>query len=238
MPLVVLMRWPLWLALWIGILSACKKQPDPPPTSPQTTTATNKPATTEPAPAQHTAPHVVLFLGDSLTAGFQLDRAEAFPALVEAAWIKAGKPWRSRNSGISGDTTAGVWSRLTWVLKPDVHTVFLAIGGNDGLRGMDLAASRENLDKIIRRCKEAKKQVVMAGIQLPTNYGPDYRKRFAEMYTQLAQQHKLPLMPFLLKDVGGVSALNLPDGIHPNPKGHQIIARNLLHFFQKQHLLP
>ncbi len=238
MPLALFPRWLLGLALLIGILSACKKQPDPSLAPRQTTALTNKPATPDPASSPSAAPHVVLFLGDSLTAGFQLDRAEAFPALVEAAWTKAGKPWRARNSGISGDTTAGVLSRLSWVLKPDIHTVFLAIGGNDGLRGMDLSVSRGNIDTIIRRCKDAKKQIVMAGIQLPTNYGPDYRKRFAAMYEQVAKQHNVPLMPFLLKDVGGIAALNLPDGIHPNPKGHQIIARNLLTFFQEKRLLP
>ncbi|MCB9639897.1 MAG: arylesterase [Myxococcales bacterium] len=231
MPLATILRWPLLFCLLIGTLSACKKQ-QPPPTAPQA-----RPQDT-PRPRPITKPQTVLFLGDSLTAGYQLAKTEAFPALIQESWQKAGKPWKTRNSGISGDTTAGVLSRLSWVLKPDVHTVFLAIGGNDGLRGTNLDSSRANLEKIITRCQKAGKTVVMAGIQLPTNYGPDYRKRFAEMYEQVAKAHKVVRMPFLLKDVAGIPALNLADGIHPNPKGHQIIAKNVLAFFQEKALFP
>ena len=183
------------------------------------------------------ARHTVLFLGDSLTAGYQLSPEDAFPALLDLAWQRAGRPWRSKNAGVSGDTTSGALSRLNWVLTPDIHTVFLAIGANDGLRGFPIEHTRANLERLIQRIQEHGAKLILAGIQIPTNYGEAYTKAFRELYPALAAKHKIPFLPFLLQDVATLPALNLPDGIHPNAKGHRIIANNLYSFFKKEKLL-
>ncbi|MEM1009843.1 MAG: GDSL-type esterase/lipase family protein, partial [Myxococcota bacterium] len=124
----------------------------------------------------------VVFLGDSLTAGFQLARSEAYPAQVQRLWKQQNKPWVARNAGVSGDTSAGALSRLNWVLTPRVHTLFIAIGGNDGLRGFKLESTRKNILSIIRKARRKKIRVILAGIQIPTNYGPAYTKAFRSMY--------------------------------------------------------
>lgn len=199
------------------------------------TTKKSTPKVQEPKVAKK---NVVLFLGDSLTAGYRLAASEAYPYLINSHWKKQGFPWRARNAGVSGDTSAGVIRRLDWVLSKEVVAVFLCIGANDGLRGQSIKQLQKNLSTIIQAIQKKNIKVILAGITLPRNYGKNYYSKFENTYAKLAKQYKLPMMPFLLKDVAGIKKLNLSDGIHPNTKGHQIVAKNVLAFFKKQSLFP
>lgn len=167
---------------------------------------------------------MILFLGDSLTAGYGIALEDAFPALLDERWRKAGKPFGARNAGVSGATSAGVLETLDWTLAPDVKGVFVCVGANDGLRGLDLAQTKRNVAAIIKKARAKGLPVVLAGMRIPPNYGADYSGRFAAMYPALAEEHGVPLMPFLLERVAGRAALNLPDGIHPNEDGHKRLA--------------
>ncbi len=177
------------------------------------------------------AAETLVCLGDSLTAGYGVDVDEAWPALLQQG-LDAQLPgrWKVVNAGVSGDTTAGGLARVPWLLKSHPDVVLICLGGNDGLRGLDPAASEANLDAMITRFQAAHARVVLAGMQLPTNYGADYRARFAAIYPRLAERHHLALMPFLLVGVGGDAHLNLADGIHPNPQGHRLVARAVQDF--------
>jgi acyl-CoA thioesterase-1 len=178
-----------------------------------------------------------LFLGDSLTAGYGLSAAEAYPSLLQKRWDKRGLPWKARNAGVSGATTAGTLESLSWSLTPDVKLVFLAVGANDGLRGLPLDRTRQNLAAIIERCRAAGARVALAGMKIPPNYGEEYAAAFEKNYAALAARYKLKLLPFLLQDVAGRRDRNLEDGIHPNSEGHRIIADNVDAFFSKEKLL-
>jgi len=178
-------------------------------------------------PAGTAAPaRTVMFLGDSLTAGFGLDPDEAFPALIQKKIDSAGLSWRVVNAGLSGDTTAGGLRRIDWLLRQPVDLLVIELGGNDGLRGIPPAVSRVNIQAMIDRLKERHPQarVLLAGMQMPTNMGEEHRRAFAAIYPALAEANKLPLIPFLLEGVGGVPELNLPDGIHPTAEGHRLVA--------------
>lgn len=173
----------------------------------------------------------IVCLGDSLTAGYGIDKEKAYPELLENKLNKGKEKSRVKvlNGGVSGSTTASGKSRLKWYLKkssPDV--LILALGANDGLRGLKLSESQKNLEEIIELAKSNNMKVLLVGMRLPPNYGQEYVKSFKEMYTNLQKKYQLPTMPFMLKDVGGVKELNIEDGIHPNEKGHEIIAENLL----------
>ena len=171
-------------------------------------------------------PKILVFFGDSLTAGYGLDPDEAFPALVQQKITAAGLPWRVVNAGLSGDTTAGGLRRLDWVLKQPMDVLVIELGGNDGLRGIPPGSTRANLQAMIARVRAQRPAtiIVLAGMQLPTNLGPDYTREFAALYPQLAETNHALLIPFLLDRVGGVPALNQPDGIHPTAEGHQLVA--------------
>jgi acyl-CoA thioesterase-1 len=166
----------------------------------------------------------LVFLGDSLTAGLGLPEKQAFPALIEARLMAEGRPWKVVNAGISGDTTAGGAARLDWVFKRKVDVLFVCLGANDGLRGVPVAESEQNLRLILDRAKKEGSRVVLAGIQLPENYGKDYRTAFARIFPRLAKEYQIPLLPFLLEGVAMVPKLNQPDGIHPNAQGAQVVA--------------
>ena len=169
---------------------------------------------------------VILFLGDSITAGYGLELSQAFPALIQQK-IDA-KNWRFKtvNAGQSGDTSAGALDRLNWLLKNPVEVLVLELGGNDGLRGLPVEATSKNLQLIIDRTKEKypSARIVIAGMKVPPNMGREYGGRFEAIYAGLAKKNKAPLIPFVLEGVGGVPALNLPDGIHPTAKGQEIVA--------------
>ncbi len=171
---------------------------------------------------------LVVFLGDSLTAGFGLGEEEAYPALVGAALAAEGRPVRVVNAGVSGDTSAGGLARLDWVLRLDPVVVVVELGPNDGLRGLPLAATEANLRRIVERIEAAGARVLLVGLLIPPNYGPDYAGRFAAIYPRLAAELDVPLVPFLLDGVGGEPDLNLVDGIHPNAAGHRRLAENVL----------
>jgi len=175
----------------------------------------------------------VLFLGDSLTAGFGLSEAEAFPALIDDALRERGWDVDVVNGGVSGDTTAGGLSRLPWLLRQSPDIVVVELGANDGLRGLPLAGTAENLGKIVRAAHDAGAEVLLVGMRLPPNYGATYAQDFEAVFNRIAAELEVVYMPFLLEDVGGVAELNLPDGIHPNADGHRIVASNLLPFVEQ-----
>lgn len=170
----------------------------------------------------------VVFLGNSLTAGLGLGEEQAFPALVSDLLRQADHPARVVNAGVSGDTTAGGLRRLDWLLRQDPDVVVVALGGNDGLRGLSLEMSEDNLREIMVRASQTGAEVILAGIQIPPNYGPDYTERFAAMYPRLAAELDVPFIEFLLAGVGGVPELNQPDGIHPTAAGQRRIAENVM----------
>ena len=169
---------------------------------------------------------VILFLGDSITAGNGLELAQAFPALIQQKIDAKGWRFKAVNAGQSGDTSAGALDRLNWLLKNPVEVLVLELGGNDGLRGLPVEATRKNLQLIIDRTKEKypAAKIVIAGMKVPPNMGREYGDKFAAIYADLARKNKAPLIPFVLEGVGGVPALNLPDGIHPTAKGQEIVA--------------
>ncbi len=180
-------------------------------------------------PHSHSAAQtLIVALGDSLTEGFGVSREEAYPNLVEKGLIRKGYSVRIINAGISGSTSASAPSRMQWFLRVKPDIVILALGGNDGLRGLSIKHMKKNLGKAIKLAKSNNIRVLLAGMQLPLNYGQDYTKSFRNTFFELAEQYNLPMIPFLLEDVGNVPILNLPDGIHPNPEGHEIISRTVI----------
>ncbi len=185
------------------------------------------PAAAPPAAAA-TNEVTITFLGDSLTAGYGLDGDQAFPALIEKALRAEGSPVAVVNAGISGDTTAGGLARVDWLLrrKPDILVV--SLGANDGLRGLSLDASEKNLRTILEKGKAAGARVLLLGMMIPPNYGPEYIRRFAGIYPRLAKDLDIDLMPFLLEGVAGKRDLNQADGLHPTAAGQEIVAKNVL----------
>jgi len=181
-----------------------------------------------PSPAVPADAPLVVFLGDSLTAGLGLPVDQAFPAVVAAELAKRGRPIRAVNAGVSGDTTAGGLRRADWVLsqKPDV--VVLALGANDGLRGLPLAETERNLRGIVAKARAAGARVLLCGMLVPTSHGPDYQAGFRRLFPEVATADGVPLVPFLLEGVAGRKELNLEDGIHPNVEGQRILAANVL----------
>ena len=175
----------------------------------------------------------IVAVGDSLTAGFGLIESEAFPALLEQMLIDRGYNYRVVNGGISGETSSGVRTRLDWIMKLQPDIVILETGANDGLRGIEPKLIKANIDHVIARLHQADVTVVLTGMQMTTNLGPDYVKSFNQLYPDLAGKHKVVFMPFFLKDVATEQSLNQPDGIHPNRKGYEIIASNLLPYVEE-----
>src|SRR5689334_21868566 len=180
------------------------------------------------------APKVILFFGDSLTAGYGLSVEEAFPAIVGKKLNDAKKPCTVINAGLSGETSAGGLSRLDWVLRQPVDIFVLELGANDGLRGLPLDQTQKNLQSIIDKVKSKnpKVKIVIAGMMVPPNMGPDYTTKFQKLYPELAKKNNATLIPFLLHDVAGNEKLNQADGIHPTAEGHTIVANNVHKIFQ------
>jgi acyl-CoA thioesterase-1 len=171
----------------------------------------------------------IIFFGDSLTAGYGVDPDEAYPALIQGKIDQAKLSWRVVNAGLSGETTAGGLRRLDWILRQPVDVFVIELGGNDGLRGIAPAVTRSNLEAMIQRIRQRHPhvKVVIAGMQLPTNMGPEHTREFAALYPAVAEEAGAVLIPFLLEGVGGVPSLNLPDGIHPTPEGHRLVAETV-----------
>jgi len=175
----------------------------------------------------------IVALGDSVTSGYGVAKEQAYPYLLETALQKSHPGSKVVNAGIAGATTASAISNLKWQLRRPFDILILCLGGNDGLRGLKLKQSKKNLEKAITMAREKGIKVLLVGMEIPKNYGESYRKEFRSLYKDLARVHKIPFMPFLLKDVGAVKSLNLPDGIHPNEKGYQKVTENLLPYVEK-----
>ena len=173
------------------------------------------------------AEETIAVLGDSLTAGLGVSPEEAFPALLQARLRREGYDYRVVNAGVSGDTTAGGLRRVDWVLRSRPSVVIVALGANDGLRGLSVAAMRANLAEIVERFRAAGALVLLAGMRVPPNYGEGYGREFAAAFPAVARKTGAALMPFLLDGVAGDARLNQPDGIHPTAKGQAIIAERV-----------
>jgi acyl-CoA thioesterase-1 len=169
----------------------------------------------------------IVILGDSLTAGYGLDKAQSYPSLLQQRLDAAGLKYQVVNAGVSGDTTAGGLRRLDWSIEGNTRILVVALGGNDGLRGLPVTDSRKNLSEIITRAQQRDITVILAGMEAPPNYGPAYTGEFRGMFRELAREHDVALIPFLLDGVAGVASLNISDGIHPNPEGARILERTV-----------
>jgi acyl-CoA thioesterase-1 len=170
----------------------------------------------------------IVFFGDSLTFGYGLDdpAAEAYPALIQQKLAAAHLPWRAVNAGLSGETSAGGLRRVDWILRQRIDVFVLALGANDGLRGIEPAVTRANLEAILARvrAKYPAARLVVAGMMMPPSMGADYARDFAAIFPVVAEKFHATLIPFLLANVAAHPDLNQPDGIHPTPAGHAIVA--------------
>ena len=180
-----------------------------------------------PPPPAVERPKIVAF-GDSLTAGLGLTAAETYPAQLQKLLDAAGYQYEVVNAGVSGETTAGGLRRMDWTLDGDVRFVILELGANDILRGQPVDLLKENLTKMIDAIQRKGATVILAGMEAPTNSGPEYRLEVHNAYKDVAEQYKLPFIPFLLKGVAGVESLNQEDLSHPNAEGARIVAQNVL----------
>jgi len=176
----------------------------------------------------------VLILGDSLSAGLGVETEQTYPFLLEEMLNQKGFTVNILNGSISGSTTAGASSRLKWFLRAKPDILLLALGANDGLRGLSTDKMTQNLENAIILAKKNGIQVILAGMKLPPNYGPAYANAFETSFVWLTQKHDLPFIPFLLKNVAGKASLNQADGIHPNPDGHKIIAVTVFEILSEQ----
>jgi acyl-CoA thioesterase-1 len=205
------------LAGAVLLAAACGRAPQ--------TTAPTAPA---PTPSPSVARVRIVVLGDSLSAGLGLPEAEAFPAMVEDLLRSNGHEVEVINAGISGDTSAGGLARVNWVLQQPTDILVVELGGNDALRGQDLDNTEANLREIVRRGQAAGARVVLLGMDVPTNYGPDYSQDFSEMYVRIAEEENATLVPGFVREVGMDPSLLQPDGLHPTAEGQRRLAENLL----------
>jgi acyl-CoA thioesterase I len=211
---------PLFLILGLLVaLAACRGNAGDQETSKEASPSSAA-TSTDGAPAR---PKIVA-LGDSLTAGLGLLANQAYPALLQNRLDAEGYAFEVVNAGVSGDTSAGGRRRLDWALEGDVKVLILALGANDGLRGLSVAEMKSNLEAIIQSAKERNIVVILAGMEAPPNYGPEYTASFRRAFQDVAREQRVLFMPFLLANVAGDPALNQGDGIHPNPQGAEIIA--------------
>ena len=197
------------------LLATCGRAAPPPAATP----ALASPA----ADPQAGRPRIV-FLGDSLTAGLGLEPAQSYPSLIGERLAREGYDYEIVNAGVSGDTSAGGLRRMDWSLDGDVKVLVVALGANDGLRGLPPAELHKNLAAVIERATAKGVTVVLAGMEAPPNFGADYTRQFRAVYTDLAKQYPLRLIPFLLLGVAGDGSLNQSDGIHPNVRGARMVA--------------
>lgn len=217
-------RGPVWPLICLLLAAACNRDTARPQEAvPAPASSANAPAASA-SPADDPRPQIVV-LGDSLSAGLGLAETEAYPALLQKKLETAGYNWRVVNAGISGDTSAAGLQRLDWALgQGDVRILILELGANDGLRGLPAPELQKNLAAIIERAQRKRIAVLLAGMEAPPNFGPEYVVSFRQVYRDLAKQYKVALLPFLLDKVAGDPALNQADGIHPNVEGTVIVA--------------
>ncbi len=181
---------------------------------------------------------IILFLGNSLTAGYGIELTQAFPALIQEKIDSLGLPYEVRNSGLSGETSAGGNSRIDFVLntlQQPLAVFVLELGANDGLRGLKVEETRENLQFIIDKVRDKypATDIILCGMEAPPNMGDEFTQSFREVFPHLARTNDITLVPFLLEDVAGEPELNLPDGIHPTPQGHEILAENVWKYLKE-----
>jgi len=201
--------------------------PEPAASTPPPAALSAAPSPTPPTPPKDPRPVLICF-GDSLTAGLGTDPGESFPDYLQADLDGLHYNYRVDNQGISGNTTKDGVERIPNVLMMHPAVVVVEFGGNDGLRGLPIADTRANLDKIVAELKDSGTQVVLAGITRPPDYGPDDIQQFNETYRLLAKKYRVPMLPFLLKNVYGVPGMMQPDRTHATSRGNQIVARNVL----------
>jgi len=183
-------------------------------------------AAPQPAGSEDGRPRIV-FLGDSLTAGLGLLEAQSYPALIQKKLDADGYDFEVENAGVSGDTSAGGLRRLDWALQGNAKIMVLALGANDGLRGLSTAEMKNNLTQIIDQARQRNVMVILAGMEAPPNYGGEYAASFRQAFRDVAQHERVTYLPFLLDKVAGVPALNQGDGIHPNERGAEIVAETV-----------
>ena len=199
------------------LLAACGRDAPPPAVTPV-------PAPAASAAAPPVARPRIVFLGDSLTAGLGIEPAQSYPSLVGQRLASEGYRYEIVNAGVSGDTSAGGLRRLEWSLDGDVKVLVVALGANDGLRGLSPAEMKKNLAAVIEQATAKGVTIVLAGMEAPPNFGADYTRQFRAVYGELAHEYRVRFIPFLLLGVAGNASLNQSDGIHPNVRGAQMVA--------------
>jgi acyl-CoA thioesterase I len=227
--------WPV--AVILLLLAACQSKAAPQPAPPAARAPAPRPGAAAPDAASSARPRIVI-LGDSLTAGLGLSKTEAFPALVQQKADAAGYSYEVVDAGVSGDTSAGGLSRLDWSLDGHVRVLVVALGGNDGLRGLPVTEMTRNLGEIIRKARARGIAVMLAGMETPTNMGPDYQRQFHDAFPALARQYRVAFLPFLLEGVAGRPDLNQHDGIHPTAEGSRVIADHVWQVLQPMLATP
>jgi len=215
----------IWWIPLLALLGACKPQEARPQAAPPNALPSAERQT--PARPPDTRPAIVCF-GDSLTAGFGVDPGKSYPDLLQQELDRRGYHYRVVNLGVSGDTTQDGLARLPLVFSEKPRIVVLEFGANDGLRGQPVSISEKTLALMIEALQKAGARVVLAGITLPPNYGPEYVHQFDAMYSDLASRYKLPLLPFLLAGVAVNTKLMQSDGLHPNAEGTRLVTKNVL----------
>jgi len=218
------MRAYVFLCVLVLLLPACDRAtPSSVAPAESASAPVNSPELRRDKPAVGTKPRIV-FLGDSLTAGLGLSIDQSYPSLIGKKLKDRGYDYDVVNAGVSGDTSAGGVRRLDWSLEGDVRALVVALGANDGLRGLPASDLRKNLQAVLDRAKARNIPVVLAGMEAPPNNGPEYTREFRTVYAELAQEYKVRFVPFLLLGVAGDASLNQGDGIHPNARGARIVA--------------
>ncbi|TRO63322.1 arylesterase [Christiangramia sabulilitoris] len=211
----------LFLAFGLFIFMGCKNKTDADKAEQENTSASEEVGVEN--------SKVILFFGDSLTAGYGLEQGEAFPEIIQEKIDSLNLNYKVVNAGLSGETTSGGKNRIDWVLKQNVDIFVLELGANDGLRGIPLTETRNNLQEIIDFVKKKNPdiKIILAGMQIPPNMGQDYTTGFKNIFPEVAEKNDLELIPFLLEDVAGNPDLNQQDGIHPTAEGQEILAENV-----------
>ncbi|NBV42740.1 arylesterase [bacterium] len=183
-------------------------------------------------PPSYAASKTILFLGDSLTAGYGLSEDQAYPALIQQKLHQDRMNWTVINGGVSGDTSKNGLTRLQWALKSKPDLVVVALGANDGLRGMPVSEMGQNLTEIIRQSKASGARVALMGVKIPTSYGSEYTRKFEDTFDDVARKTQVPYLPFFISAVATKKNLNLADGIHPNAAGHRKVAVSVYTFIK------
>ena len=198
-------------------------------------TKTNRPvANGDEKPQENIEKPVIMFFGNSITAAYGIDQSNAFSAIIQKRLDSLGYNYRVINAGLSGETTASGLSRVDWVLRTVPEIFVLELAGNDGLRGLPLTETKKNLLAIVDKVREANASVkiLLAGMEVPPNMGPDYASEFRALFPAVSSEKKVALIPFILDKVGGEPSLNLPDGIHPTEEGHKIVAETVWQYLE------